>query len=577
ITVIDNALNVDPRHLNKHIDYLATPQPDSVKDRSLSTPLGMALSSDGSTLYVAGFGSSAVGVYDTAQLENDTFVPDASNMIAVDGGPSGLVLDEANERLYVLTRFGNDIIVVDTNTREVVTLRSLHSPEPSSVTEGRPFLYEAKLTGSNGEAACSSCHMFGDMDDLAWDLGDPDGVPVTNPNPSPDGASEALQPFDPLKGPMTTQSLRGLSTAGPMHWRGDRTGGPLGDPLDENAAFNAFNVAFPGLIGRDEGELDTEDMQSFTDFALQLTYPPNPIRNLDNSLRPDEQAGLNLFFGRNTDGGRNCNGCHETDPSQGFFGTGGGSTVEGETMEFKVSHLRNMYQKVGMFGMPPLDLVDANGAFTGDQVRGFGYLHDGSIDTVFRFVSAGVFSIDDTEQSNLEAFMMAFDSDLAPIVGQQVTLTSSSGASQNQRVDLLIERAGAPFETPDGTFTECELTVKGVVDGERRGWLRQADGTFASDKVEDGSISETDLRGLAAVSGQELTFTCVPPGSGTRMGINRDGDTLLDGDDPFPYLNPSGCSASNATSEGAQTVAWLLALLGAWLLRRPRTRAGQGA
>ena len=56
----------------------------------------------------------------------------------------------------------------------------------------------------------------------------------------------------PMKGPMTTQSLRGMANHGPMHWRGDRTGGndPGGNSFDEVAAFNKFNVAFPGLIGR---------------------------------------------------------------------------------------------------------------------------------------------------------------------------------------------------------------------------------------------------------------------------------------------------------------------------------------
>ena len=63
---------------------------------------------------------------------------------------------------------------------------------------------------------------------------------------------------------MTTQSLRGLVNMGPQHWRGDRQG-------DSTAAFNAFNVAFPGLVGRDEGELSVADMQKFTDFALELT------------------------------------------------------------------------------------------------------------------------------------------------------------------------------------------------------------------------------------------------------------------------------------------------------------------
>ncbi|MBW1907138.1 MAG: hypothetical protein JRJ24_17915, partial [Deltaproteobacteria bacterium] len=470
VTVINGAQQVAPRHLNKHIDYAAQPQPAGTKERSLSMPLEMAITSDGSTVYIVGFGSSAVGVYDTAALENDSFTPDAANMISLaSGGPSGLVLDEARERLYVMTRFQNSIVVVDTQTRATMQTIAMDNPEPASVVEGRPFLYDAKLTGSNGEASCASCHVFGDMDDLAWDLGDPDGLPANNPNPCPPGVFGVcdMQDFDPLKGPMTTQSLRGLKNAGPMQWRGDRTGGSDGgDPLDTNAAFNAFNVAFPGLVGRDEGEFEEADMQAFTDFALQITYPPNPIRNLDNSLRPQEQAGFDLYDGRITDTVANCNGCHQLSRAFGLFGAGGGSTFEGETMEFKVPHLRNAYQKVGMFGMAPSPLfTGADTSFTGDQVRGSGFLHDGSIPTLTDFLSANVFNdVSETDRDNLEAFIMAFETNLAPIVGQQVTLSDQSGPDSQARVDLLIERAGTPFIIPrEGTATECDLVATGVV------------------------------------------------------------------------------------------------------------------
>jgi hypothetical protein len=55
ITVLDGA-TVLPRHLNKHIDYDVVPSPAGVADASLAIPLGMAVSSDGATLYVAAFG-----------------------------------------------------------------------------------------------------------------------------------------------------------------------------------------------------------------------------------------------------------------------------------------------------------------------------------------------------------------------------------------------------------------------------------------------------------------------------------------------------------------------------------------
>ena len=66
------APSVLPRHLNKHITalphgYRTVPMPAGVKDASLATPLDMAVASDG-TLYVAAFGSSAIGRFAAGEL-----------------------------------------------------------------------------------------------------------------------------------------------------------------------------------------------------------------------------------------------------------------------------------------------------------------------------------------------------------------------------------------------------------------------------------------------------------------------------------------------------------------------------
>ena len=50
----------------------------------------------------------------------------------------------------------------------------MHNPEPASVVRGRRFLYDATLSSSHGDSVCASCHVFGDFDSLAWDLGNPD-------------------------------------------------------------------------------------------------------------------------------------------------------------------------------------------------------------------------------------------------------------------------------------------------------------------------------------------------------------------------------------------------------------------
>ncbi len=566
VTVLDIAHGgvVVPRHLNKQINYAVVPSPPGVKELSLATPMGLAIDSAGATLYVAAFGSSKIGVYDVSSLEDDSFDPATVPQISVSGGgPSGLILDEANGRLYALTRFNDAVAVIDTGSKLEIDSLPLHNPEPPSVVQGRPFLYDAELTSSNGEASCGGCHVFGDFDSLAWDLGDPDSNVITNVNPfrvaQPPAGLPVIQSFPdhhPMKGPMTTQSLRGLANAGPMHWRGDRSGGndPGGDPLDEDAAFKHFNVAFAGLLGR-SGPLTADEMQKFTDFALQITYPPNPIRALDNSLTPDEQAGRDFFMhppSQPSDVFQPCHGCHQLDPAQGFFGTDGFSSFENEPQQLKIAHLRNAYQKVGMFGMPDVAFFNQRTTgFLGPQVRGFGFLHDGSVDTVFRFLNAVVFnqhqfvinlggfpdgpsggdpSAGDPLRRQVESFILAFDSNLKPIVGQQITLTDTNAATVGARIDLLLTGAAAG---------DCDVAVKGVVNGAQRGWYRLADGSFQSDRAAEAPITDTQLRLLAATPGQDLTYTAVPVGSGQRIGVNRDGDCAFDGDEIDSGTNPA--------------------------------------
>jgi len=47
------------------------------------------------------------------------------------------------------------------------------------------------------------------------------------------------------------------------------------------------------------------------------------------------------------------------------------------------------------------------------------------------------------QKRQVEDFIFAFDSNLAPIVGQQTTLTEDNGAAVGARIDLLIDRARA--------------------------------------------------------------------------------------------------------------------------------------
>jgi len=85
ITVLNpGGPSIDVQHLNQHIDYdlLHTDVGadhaaiDAQKAHSLATPLQPLVSADGSTLYVAAFGSAKIGVFDVADIENVDFESD---------------------------------------------------------------------------------------------------------------------------------------------------------------------------------------------------------------------------------------------------------------------------------------------------------------------------------------------------------------------------------------------------------------------------------------------------------------------------------------------------------------------
>jgi hypothetical protein len=303
-------------------------------------------------------------------------------------------------------------------------------------------------------------------------------------------------------------------------------------------------------------------MDAFTNFILQVTYPPNPNRPLDNVLTEDQEAGRRLFDSVNSgipaclDGAcavLTCSGCHTIDQNgnpgsaaPGFFGTTGLSSFAFNPQLFKIPHLRNMYQKVGMFGNPEVaGVLPTDNTFQGDQVRGFGFLHDGAVDTMFRFNHALNFSElftgpgngglvggpeGELQRRQLEAFTLAFPTNLAPIVGQQITLSASSPAAVVSRVQLFRQRADAG---------ECDLVAKTEIFDVEAGFVYVGSGRFKSDRRARPPFNEAALRFLATRAGRPVTYTCVPPGSGERIGVDRDGDGAWDGDERDAHTDPA--------------------------------------
>jgi hypothetical protein len=360
-------------------------------------------------------------------------------------------------------------------------------------------------------------------------------------------------------------------------------------------------------------------MTDYANFALELTYPPNPIRNLDDSLTAAQQMAFDFYTKDdsvtitvpNGDGTSStirpnaadrfhtCGGCHTLDRNgnaqygvkhPGFFGTDGKLSFENESQVFKVAHLRNMYQKIGMWG----SAIDGN--FPGTQlpllnpgriapvpsVRGFGFQHDGCTGPAEHFFTAQVF-VKSTEnvlfqgvipvgpnlggisflettppdhpqtgtvsmdpsfgpkpdvngvimRNALAELMFAFDTNMRPIVGHQTTLTAGNASSANADIALLEARAVAG---------DCDLVVKGRVGGVETGFMF-ANGKFTPSTSKLAPVTESQLRALVGVGTDALTFTAVPPGSGWRIGVDRDGDGYADLDEVASGTNPADATS----------------------------------
>jgi hypothetical protein len=364
---------------------------------------------------------------------------------------------------------------------------------------GRRLFY-AGSKSSHGDQSCATCHLFGDTDNLPWDLGDPSAAFTPPPVPN----LLQLEGFDPEKGPMTTQTLRGLISTEPFHWRGDRQN------------LSAFNGAFASLLGKTV--LPDSQMTAFSAFVMPLAFPPNPNEFLNDSL-PDAPPGVpsarrgRVFYLNATVDGGTCASCHAIPtgtnrliiPDQALLAD----------QDIKVPQLRNLYKKTGFRDAP------------GVNKRGTGFLHDGSTDNIFDFLHFPLFNfgppvVADDNRRDVEAFLLAFDTGTAPAVGFQVTFDGTSNPTGESQVDTMR----TVYDN-----SRCDIVAKGRISGQPRGWVYVGSDQWAADKAAEVDLTTSQLLALATDAGSAVTVTGVPKGSGTRIGIDRDRDGFFDGDE----------------------------------------------
>jgi DNA-binding beta-propeller fold protein YncE len=553
--------------LNPHLPRTVFNEDQPIADRtkSLATPRGLAWNTDGNTLYATGMGSNNLHIIDIDfwHTFNPSFDPQEPTVVPLGEGPTGLVFDDARDRLYVLNRFEGSLSVVDTNSLTELDRVSFFDPTPEIIRRGRRPFYDAHMTSGTGRVSCASCHLDGKSDKMTWDLGAPEGEfkPLGvagqdyNPGAGLEGLADELEDWHPVKGPMMTQTLQDIIGKEPFHWRGDRLG------------IEEFNPAFQVLLGSAD-QLTPEQMADFKGFLATIIFQPNPNRDFDNALptdlplpqfkrsgvfgntgdpmpNGDAIRGLDLFRNAEstTHAGMTCNTCHTLPTGAGtnamWTGTAWEEIPDGPDGEkhlamvsntgfsqktFKVPQLRSVYEKIGF------DRREV------DSRQGFGFLHDGTVGDLSRFLAEAHFTVAQSDQdvADLLALLMAFsgsdfpeDADDTPgppsndahaAVGKQVTVDTANDRPQRLDDMVALAEAGA-----------IELVVHWREDGVTRSGILSDSEEILTDAVNEIVDLDT-LLGQAGV-GTEQTYTALALGTGERIGLDRDLDGLYNYDE----------------------------------------------
>ena len=545
---------VTPFDLNPGLDYALLPNP-AAQSNALAQPTSIVFSADGSNAWVAAFASDRVAKLNatdaTVLARVDVRVPTTAGSRQM-RGPRGLALHEGMQRLYVLNKLANSISVIDTVTATLLAEvpAGSYDPTPLAVKDGRGFLFDARLSG-NGTTSCGTCHLDGDRDGLAWDLGDPNGemTNVIGANLAIHDTRPQTRVMHPMKGPMVTQTLRGLSANQLLHWRGDR------------ATLRHFNPTFRDLMG---GSLIPDaDMDALKAYLDTLRHHPNPNRNLDNTLPATFEGGnptrgRSLFIIHNN----HCGVCH-------VLPTGSDNNVDdlrniAGTQFIKTPSLQTVYQRA---------LLDTRAGAA--NVTGFGLGHDGSAGRQF-LPTVHFYELDELtgqDFADVTSFLFCFETGTAPAVGFSRTVTPANAGDATIANDLTTLEAQAR-----GTNV-CDVVSRGRVAGDwRQFFYDRSLQLYRSDRAVELPRTRADL--LALLDQEDaLTFLGTLPGDGPRLGGDRNGNGVRDADEPRLFLSFTTLPASVRLSWPGTARDWLpeqaSAANGPWrpdLL--PRTRSG---
>jgi hypothetical protein len=87
------------------------------------------------------------------------------------------------------------------------------------------------------------------------------------------------------------------------------------------------------------------------------------------------------------------------------------------------------------------------------------------------------------------------------------------------------------------------LVVGGGAGASHRAYLYTG-GVFVPNTITEAALPDAVLRARVSLPNGELTYTCTPPGSGTRIALDQDEDGFYNRDETVAGSDPSDASST---------------------------------
>ena len=264
-------------------------------ERYFALPYGVAITPDGSKVFVSSAGSDSITVISVpalikfAHATQGKFANDLSasanyviTRIPVGRNPRGIVLSPDGERLYVAERMDDKIAVIDTRTDLMISSVDLGGPKTITPLRNGEQIFNSARFAFQGQFSCANCHLDSTFDGLQWDL-EPDGFGVDI---------------------VDNRAMESLMGTQPFKWNGGNPDLPTEcGPRTEKYFYRSQSY-------------DSKQLTDLVSYVLSLPSRPNRYRSADGELTAAQERGKAVFErvkykdGRPIPENNRCPSCH---------------------------------------------------------------------------------------------------------------------------------------------------------------------------------------------------------------------------------------------------------------------------